>query len=161
MDNRAYEWNGYYAYKVDANVAGKVMEELENTIGLNASNLVEVSRPLDAPLHNEFEWDDSVAAEKYRQNQAGLMIKNIRVQIESEHNEPKVVRGFVSLKSSVGKSGGFESMNAILDSEEKTNRLLDIALKELKSFQRKYSGLKELSQIMKAIDSLDEMLKSA
>jgi hypothetical protein len=81
-----YEWKVNGIYKTDANVAGKVLEELNNTIGLTNENLVNASRPEDAPLHNEFEWDDTIAAEKYRNVQAGKMINLLAVRIE-EQNE--------------------------------------------------------------------------
>lgn len=50
-----YEWKITGICKVDANIAGAVCEELKNTVGLTRENLVNASRPEDAPLHDEFE----------------------------------------------------------------------------------------------------------
>ena len=54
---KGYTWLAGSRHKVDAEVAGRVCEELERNGGLTAERLVEASRPEDAPLHKEFEWD--------------------------------------------------------------------------------------------------------
>ena len=74
-----YTWCDGSHHKVDPNVAAQVATELEEAGMLTAKNLVDVSRPEDAPLHDEFEWDDSVAAEKYREGQARNVIHSLRI----------------------------------------------------------------------------------
>ena len=50
--------------KAPAEVTGRVFEELANSEGgLSPRTLVDASRDENAPLHNEFEWRDDVAAE--------------------------------------------------------------------------------------------------
>ena len=41
--------------------------------------VVDESRPEDAPLHPAFEWDDSLAGERYRHIQAKDLIKTVEV----------------------------------------------------------------------------------
>lgn len=41
--------------------------------------VVEVARDPANPLHDRFEWDDSVAGEKYRLSQARQLIRSVRV----------------------------------------------------------------------------------
>ena len=57
--------DGYHGV-VDAQISGEVCDALSEKGLLTAANLVDVSRPEDAPLHSVFEWVDSVAAEKWR-----------------------------------------------------------------------------------------------
>lgn len=149
-----YEWKVNGIYKTDANVAGKVLEELNNTVGLTNENLVNASRPEDAPLHNEFEWDDSIAAEKYRNVQAGKMINLLAVRIQEENNEP--VRAFYTLNAKIGSGGQYDNIRKIMVDSEKKERLLDIALRELKQFKEKYKMLKELAEVFEAIDKVVE-----
>ena len=145
----AYVWKTYQ-YKTDANVAGKVCEELQKTIGLSAENLVNASRAEDAPLHEEFEWDNDVAAEEYRKVQAGNMIRNLSIVIEDvPTNEP--VRAFFNLTR---KSGLYENTIEIMTDRSKTEVLLNIALRELNVFKEKYKALKELADIFQAIDKV-------
>lgn len=144
-----YQWNPASRIKTDANVAGKVFEELESTVGLTAKTLLDASRSEDAPLHNEFEWDDAKAAESYRETQASYIIRSLCVAAQDEISEP--VRAVFSVNG-----GGYESVTVIMQDVDKRSALLDMALKELRSFERKYKILEELSEVFSAIDRLSE-----
>lgn len=148
-----YKWKTNN-HKADPNVAGEVFRDLEASIGLTSTNVVEVSRPKDAPLHNEFEWRDDVAAERFREEQARLMIANLYIVVE----EPKVesVRAFLTLERSQKQKSEFINIETIMADDEKRNRLFDVALRELNSFRRKYSGLAEFSELFTVIDKLNE-----
>lgn len=148
---RAYEWS-VDIYGIDANEAGKVMEGLEKTVGLTKKSLVDASRPEDAPLHKAFEWDDSIAGEKYREIQAGKMITNLKVVTKVD--ETKKTRGFVSLEYGVGKPGVFESTEKVLSVTEKKNRLLTLAIRDLQAFRKKYISLSELGELFEVMDKL-------
>ena len=144
-----YQWNPASRIKADANVAGKVFEELESTVGLTAKTLLDASRSEDAPLHNEFEWDDAKAAESYREVQASYIIRSLCVSAQDEIGEP--VRAVFAVNG-----GGYESVTVIMQDVDKRSSLLDMALRELRSFERKYKILEELSEVFSAIDRLNE-----
>lgn len=55
--------------------------------------VVDASRPSDALLHHEFEWDDSVAAERHREEQARNIIRSIK--IETVENEPRMFHAVI------------------------------------------------------------------
>jgi hypothetical protein len=42
------------------------------------------AKPPEHPLHPEFEWDDSTAADLYRDEQARSLIRNVRIVRESD-----------------------------------------------------------------------------
>ena len=110
-----YKWKTYN-YKTSAEVAGSVCEELDRTVGLTPENLVDASRPEDAPLHQEFEWNDELAAEEYRKTQARLLISNLSIVIEEQKQES--VRAFFSLQHGFHKNSGlYESTITILGPE--------------------------------------------
>ncbi len=141
-----YEWKTGY-YKASADVAGSVCKELENTVGLTAKNLVDASRPEDAPLHKEFEWRDDIAAEKFREQQARVLISNLVVITE----EAAPVRAYISINSA-GQS--YESIEVVLKDEDKRMQMFARALNELDCFRKKYASLKEFSGIFAEIDKL-------
>lgn len=58
---------------------------------LTAKEILELARPPSSYLHRFFEWDDSVAAERYRLNQARKIIQVLVVEIEGQ-----IVREFTS-----------------------------------------------------------------
>lgn len=145
-----YKWKPGSHHKVDAQTAGEVCAALEEEGRLNAETLVEKSRPEEAPLHDEFEWDDSIAAEEYRKQQARVLIATV-VEIIS----PEVVptRAFFNI---VHKEANYESVRVIIQDENKRKALLDKAIRELRSFQTKYSALLELCEVFDAINRLEE-----
>lgn len=62
---------------------------------LTAPLVVDEARPSGAPLHRYFQWDDAVAAEEYRLEQARSMIRRVRFVVESQDGSPRdVVREF-------------------------------------------------------------------
>ena len=148
-----YKWKPATRIKTSATTAGAVFEELENTIGLTAQNLVEASREEDAPLHNEFEWNDSIAAEKYREDQARYLIRSITIcqETNDEKTTPIIVRAFFQTTSEE-----YENIAVIFSDEEKKSALLERALMELEWFKTKYASLKDLDLIFNAIDKLEE-----
>ena len=142
-----YKWKEGSHHKVSAQIAGEVCAELEVMGRLSAENLVDVSRPEDAPLHSEFEWNDDIAAEMYRRTQAGQIIRHLSVKTETK----TPVRAFFNIEV---RNKEFESIQAIIRNEDKYAALLEQALRELEAFQRKYQMLSELQGIFDAITGI-------
>lgn len=145
-----YKWKTGSQHKVSASVAGAEMERLREEGRLTASDLVDDSRPDDAPLHAEFEWDDSVAAELFREDQARAMIRHLTVQIEANNEKYQVRQYFIVQK----ESKTYEPVQLIIQDKDKMAMLLDQAKRELQAFKAKYACLKELAAVIKAIDSV-------
>ena len=145
-----YQWKTGSRHKVSAAVAAEVMDRLAEEDRLNAQELVEESRPEDAPLHSEFEWDDSIAAEKYREEQAGALIRHLVVRIEANDQEYPTRQYFMIQP----EAKIYEPIQVILKDEDKTDLLLGQAKRALRAFKAKYACLKELAEVIKAIDSV-------
>jgi len=62
---------------------------------LTPALVVEVARNPGHPLHSRFEWDDSVAAEKWRLEQAGQLLRVTFRPIEGKATD---LRAFVAVK---------------------------------------------------------------
>lgn len=133
--------------KVDANIAGQMCEQLERTVGLTAKNLLDANRSEDAPLHGEFEWNDSIAAEAYREDQARYIIRSLCVKPEDKKTEP--IRAFFTIGSPQ-----YESLPVIFSVQEKTDALFEIALRELKAIKAKYNTLEKLRPVFDAIEQI-------
>lgn len=143
-----YRFKNRY-FKVDAQVAGEVCEKLEKEGKLTAKNLVDVSREENAPLHDEFEWDDAVAGELYREEQARNIIRHLEV-VMVNNQEP--VRAYFTLSRVEPE---YKSIDAILKSEDDTEALLKMAYQELRAFQKKYGKLERLKGVFRAIDEIE------
>lgn len=140
-----YEWKIPSLFGVDANKAGAELERIyEESGSLEPSQVVEASRPKKAPLHGCFEWDDEVAAEKYRESQARHIIRNITVVDETDE-EQEPIRAFVSVQDT------YRPLCVVLESRDMTAELMASAMRDLRTFEMKYRQLQQLQPVFTAI----------
>lgn len=122
------------------------------------------ARDLRSPIHNCFEWDDTQAGERFRLIQAAILIRSVRVSVETHpQDKPKIIRAFVSVttrKETHDEDEESELINSYvpldiaLKTDDYRNQMLENAFRELRSFQRKYAILKELTGVFSAIEGL-------
>lgn len=149
-----YKWK-YYQYPVSANVVGKIIEKIEQENGsCTASALLDEARSEDSALHCLFEWNDTVAAEKYRHTQATQIITALVVTYEEDTDSPKTVRAFANVTDDNSKTGNFVTIARALSEKDSRNIVLQRALAELKAFKAKYSMLVELAELFDDINRL-------
>lgn len=134
---------------VSPQVAGDECERLESNGGLTPRRLVDASRPEDAPLHKCFEWNDGIAAERWRETQAAYIIRSVEVKVE-EHSDP--TRAFVA--TITDNTREYKSIGYVMRRSDSRGALLDAAKRELLAFRRKYKNLYELAAIIDAIDGV-------
>lgn len=132
-------------YKASAEDAYKEMSSLEK---LTPQNLVELARDENSALHNDFEWNDTIAGEKYRNIQASEMIRLIVIQSEEAEHEP--IRVF----QKVEETHTYEPVRLIVQHKDEYQALLRRAKAELKAFENRYKSLVELQEVFKEIDRL-------
>ena len=144
-----YEWK--YNMPIKAQIVGEHFERLEKQQGhITPKIVLESARSETSAIHPCFEWNDDVAAEKYRETQAGLLIRNLTVKmIETGEKQTEPVRAYVSIKQS--DSSEFISLQNVLKDDELTQKMLEQAKNELNAFAKKYSALQELSKVFEAI----------
>lgn len=147
-----YQWKVGSHHKCDAKVAGKVCETLAGEGRLTPKDLVEESRPDDAPLHGEFEWDDRAAAEAYRESQARYIIRSIEVVVQHDGEDVGQTRAFVALQD--GGPCEYTPIDVVMSDDSRRQELLRRALSELACFKQKYRSLTELSRVFDEIDQL-------
>jgi hypothetical protein len=99
----------FYSNNVDPQEAGEELERINEKYGqTTAASVVDESRPEEAVLHEAFEWDDEVAAEKHRETQARSLIKTVRIITPDGGDEPafinvKVVKGYLPAREVASK----------------------------------------------------------
>ena len=81
----------------DAEILGPYIEKMakKNKSLLTPYDLVNDARNPDSPLHGHFEWNDAVAAEKFRVTQARKILRSIVIEVEDMNDAP--VRAFFSI----------------------------------------------------------------
>lgn len=145
-----YSYREGFKFSVPAQVVGETLNKLPE---ITSANLLEASRPEEAPTHKLFEWDDTIAAEKYRLQQAKNVI--IAIKVEVDYGEP--VTAFVNVRPKApGVTAVYQPIDIAFSDENKAKTILQNAIAELKSFERKYAVLTELSGVFAEIRKLSE-----
>ena len=137
-------WRIQGYYKADAQ---KVAEE----IGFGKFTPMEVlekAKDETTELHKCFEWNDSIAAEKYRLEQAKNIIRML--VYEKETKEQAVVRYYAKTET----KHVYQPTKQFLVQEDEYQGLLRRALAELESFKNKYHTLTELEGIFEAMETI-------
>lgn len=138
--------NGYRFFKADPQ---KCAEEIMSIGGeVTPEQVLEKGRDKDSELHKCFEWDDSIAAEKYRLNQAGTVLRLLVIKEEEKPEDRPEVRFFHKTKD----DEGYKPVHIIVKKEDEYAALLERAWAELRAFKAKYACLQELQEIFELID---------
>lgn len=129
---------------------------------LNPQQVVEESRSATHPLHEYFEWDDSAAAEKYRQVQARAMIlatryvcflanrRRVESKVVEEAGDAVQVRRFLPAYT----VGGFKERPDVLSDEQARKSIVDRKMSALRSWCSSVVDIAELAAIRTAVLNL-------
>jgi hypothetical protein len=115
--------------------------------------IVDEARPDDAPLHEYFEWDDDVAAERHREAQARRLIRRFKITYRhTADGVPIRVREFVSIErpEADGRRGYIPTELAVQDPVILA-ALLRECQREAAAFRSKYKLLAEYADIVKSM----------
>ena len=162
MENKMYSWK-YGNSKIDPNMVGEQFAAIEARDGkLTKKAIVDAARPEESPMHRMFEWDDAVAGELYREDQAHGYIRSLEVKIVPVGNftngKAVTMRAYVNVtpasKNATEHSGTFVNAQRAIESPDTYAIVLERAKRELMMFRDKYKDLKELSPLFAAIDQI-------
>lgn len=146
---KIFSWNSTY-YSADAQLVGEELEQIERNNAITPEHVVEYAeRHKDSELYKCFEWDDSEAANKWRLQQARLVICSISLEIKEEPR--KVQRVYVSIKDKDTEERTFKSINEVLKNDKEYQQLVDKAKKELEGCRDRYTNLIEKDDLKNII----------
>lgn len=117
---------------------------------LTPEMVVNNARAEKSPLHDFFEWEDTIAAEKYRKWQARHLIGSITTKVQFEDGSNGEVKAFhnVTVKFEEVKKeepiDGYVTIQDVQNNEEYYNIVLEKAIGELRSWENKYKQYKKL-----------------
>ena len=131
-------------FKADAEKCYAEMQELDK---ITPENVLLAAEDEESELHKCFEWDDSIAAEKYRLSQARQIIQFLVVKTETV-SEPVRVYQITSERNV------YQPTKLFLQQPDEYAILLNRAKDELKAIRKRYKQISELETIFEAIDLL-------
>ena len=149
---KRYDWRHVPPAKMDAQMVGEELLKIQvrNDGWLERKKVVDAARSDKHPLHKAFVWDDKIAGEKYREQQAGELIRHVVNVIEREGGEPLRIRAFVSVER--GDQRAFVDVDTAMSRVDLRNQVLRRALREAQEYRQRYDGLSELAEVFEAID---------
>lgn len=109
------------------------------------------ARRKDHPLHARFEWNDAVAGEKYRLEQARELISAVRVVYTTSQGEKKSIRYFAALRASDKDEYIYESVDAIAADPFKRKLLIKEMQRDIQELVNRYEGLMEFWTELKKV----------
>lgn len=156
-------WKFEKKYKADPELAYSEINSLES---ITPQNVVDLARNEDSVIHNDFEWDDEVAGEKYRVMQARDMLRSFVLIRDEEPTQPEENNGTkfsIEEPHPVGKlralhntsnSCEYAPIEYFIENKYEYQILLGKAIAELEAFKRRYAMIAELEEVFNAINNL-------
>lgn len=146
---------------VSAQIAGTELDRIRksNDGKLMPADIVHESKPKAAPLHNEFEWNNTKAADLWRRDQARYVVSTIRVEYEQTKPVEKMIktRAFTSVETDKGGRVFIATEEAISD-DELRHQILYRAYKQLITARREIIEIGGLVEIIENINSVISMV---
>lgn len=116
--------------------------------------VVDAARDPGHPLHSRFEWDDAVAGEAWRRQQAHELIRKAKVVYrEASDAEPeKSVRAFVAIPSQDGHV--FDPVEEVVEDPFRRQLTLNTMEREWKALLTRYKEFEEfLALVRRDVDA--------
>lgn len=129
--------------------AADIVAELNkiNSETITPEQILDVARDENSLLHGFFEWDDTIAAEKYRKYQAQQMLLKITYVKDDEDKKPK--RYYHNISYSTGE---YHTVDYIFKHEDAYELLKKRAVDYLRGAKNKFSEISELKEVWETID---------
>ena len=111
------------------------------------------ARDPESPLHADFEWEDSVAAERYRQAQARQLLASVEVLIRV--NKVKVATvAYVRDPDKAPREQGYSSVAELREDKERAKAALQYELRRIAALLERARRLALALGLAKEVDSL-------
>ena len=153
-----YRWAEGTRVKSKAQAVGERLTALTKKAGqITPEMVVEDARRKDAPYHDDFEWEDTKAAELYRLEQARYLLRHIEITRNDEGKAP--IRGFLNIVLTSAEEGEekdqvYATIGYVMSKPELRRQVLARAWKELQAWVVRYKELKEFGRVRKAVASV-------
>jgi len=158
-----YEWRntGPLTFKCDADTAGRIFDKIKRRDGkLTPEAVVKAAAPKNSPLHDDFLWDNDLAAKKYREGQARTMIAAIYVTRKVDKEETKT-RAFLNVVTGDKKTDrGYLDVDSVMRDTYSAQSIIRSALNSLQYWLRQYRVYSHLSaDFTSAISGVEAVTK--
>lgn len=134
-------------HKADAQLVAAEIASIGDSA--TPAQIVDKARDPSSELHKCFEWNDAVAAEKHRLDQARQVVRHLVIRETVREDKPQI-RFFFKPES----GSGYRPAQIIVRNQDSYQNLLASALRDLEALRVKYHSLTELEAVFDAIEEL-------
>lgn len=138
--------------------AAEALKELEREGRLLPVEVVESARDDDSPLHSHFEWDDSLAGEKYRLHQARALIRTVKLMV-TVHDVPVSVSYYVRDPEADAKQAGYRSVISLRNEEDTARAAIIDAMKRVSNAVRHAKELAAVLGVASDLENIDALAR--
>jgi hypothetical protein len=117
------------AGKKDRQLIKRALQALERKGRLTPDGVIDAARDPAHPLHSEFDWNDTVAAAKWRLQQARQLIASVQVFVTVDH-QTLLCPVYVKDPKVPGNVQGYSSVTALTPPDRQSVLLAEIAAVE-------------------------------
>jgi hypothetical protein len=116
---------------------------------LTPALVVDEARDEKHPLHDRFEWDDSVAGEQWRRQQAHELIRTVRIVYKprTEKAAEKTIREWHAVRTEKGHV--YEPAEKVVQDEFLGRLVLNDMRREWEALKRRYEDFEEFWQMVR------------
>jgi len=153
---KTYAWKR--SMSLNAEVAGTIFERITKERGkLIPAYLVEEARPDQSPLHNLFEWDDTIAAQLHREEQARSIIRchvvllcpdeTKKEDVPIQVNASNSTRSFVNIRQPNGEKN-YVAITVVMEDDAMREQYIRRAYQELNDWAIRYKSITAFAEII-------------
>jgi len=156
MYETGLEWKEGSRFRVSPVVAARELSQCTDDTGhIMPQLVVNRARSEQSPIHDEFEWNDTIAAEEHRKAVARIMACSIIAVVVRAKSDPVNVETDIikSQRALVHMNSGYRWADEVLNEEAAYAYLLSQAKRDAQMFAMKYRSLGEVGAIIAAIES--------
>lgn len=115
---------------------------------LTPALVVDEARDKNHPLHSRFEWNDKIAGEAWRREQAAALIRSVSIVYKETSSGPARVRAFTAIKPDDAHAHNYEPVEEVLADPVKRQIVLNAMNREWRVFKRRYEHLAEFASLI-------------
>lgn len=134
---------------MSADLRGELLAVRNQHGKLTPQLVVDTARDPEHPLHSRFEWDDTVAGDAWRRQQAHELIRKLKlVYREADESRPeKSVRAFVAIPSENGHV--FDPVEEVVEDPFRRQLHLNTMEREWKALYARYQEFEEFLALVR------------
>lgn len=125
------------------------LQAIYNRVGrLTPALVVEVARDPHHPLHQRFNWDDTTAADSWRQHQAHELIRSVRVvyRERTDTEDERSVRAFQAVRADVAFN--YVPTERVVEDPFLAKLVLSDMEREWRVLKRRYEAFREFWEMV-------------